>query len=104
MSKVLEELARHPVVQDTLRHEVTQAILEYPGSSLHDKINELTYLDAVIRETLRLSVHSSMQLLMFINHLTRHQQISTRCQNGTHVKIETSSVIRMCSTDNLSFV
>lgn len=47
-------LAKHPTIQDQLRCEIDQYFNENKTVS-YETINELTYLDAVINETLRYS-------------------------------------------------
>jgi cytochrome P450 len=52
---VLQELATHPDAQERLRREVTQARSRFlHGEVPYDELNELPFLDAVCRETLRL--------------------------------------------------
>jgi cytochrome P450 len=46
-------LAQHPDVQDRLRQELRDAKAKY-GELNHDQLVGLPYLDAVVRETLRL--------------------------------------------------
>ncbi|KAI0927616.1 hypothetical protein AcV5_008103 [Taiwanofungus camphoratus] len=52
MSRALYLLAQHPEVQEKVRKEILEA---HAGESLaYDELNQLPYLDAVCRETLRL--------------------------------------------------
>jgi cytochrome P450 len=52
ISKILELLAQHPEAQEKLRKEVTEA---RGGQDIsYDDLQALTYLDAIVRETLRL--------------------------------------------------
>lgn len=58
MARMLHLLAIHPDVQQKLRKEVTDA---RHGQDLpYDELMALPYLDAIIRETLRLYVHASL--------------------------------------------
>ncbi|KAF8603700.1 cytochrome P450 [Ceratobasidium sp. AG-I] len=54
ISRVLDILAKNPRIQDKLREEVTAYFKEYQDSIDHNELLELPYLDAVIRETLRM--------------------------------------------------
>ncbi|XP_049764813.1 probable cytochrome P450 6a20 [Schistocerca cancellata] len=54
MSFVLYELALHPDVQQRLRQELREALSKHGGQLGYDVIQEATYLDMVISETLRL--------------------------------------------------
>ena len=57
MSRLLHLLASRPEVQKKLRDEIFEA---QAGEEIaYDKINELPFLDAVCRETLRLYVSQS---------------------------------------------
>ena len=52
MTRLLQKLAEYPEVQDKLRQEVIDA---QDGRDLtYDELQQLPYLDAVCRETLRL--------------------------------------------------
>ncbi|KAF8701560.1 Cytochrome P450, partial [Rhizoctonia solani] len=53
LSRVLHLLARHPHIQETLRREICEAWEEKGELSCAD-LSNLPYLDAVVRETLRL--------------------------------------------------
>lgn len=55
LSKTLNLLAEHPEVQRKLREELTEASQD--GDIPYDELARLPYLDAVCRETLRVSVH-----------------------------------------------
>lgn len=47
-------LAEQPHAQDRLRQELAEA-RDYPGQDIpYDRLDELPFLDAVVRETLRL--------------------------------------------------
>jgi len=50
---MLHVLALHPAAQAKLREEVTAARLEH-GDLAYDALMALPYLDAVVRESLRL--------------------------------------------------
>ena len=53
MPRVLHLLAQHPDVQDRVRNEITEA--RASGGDLdYNQLLALSYLDAIIRETLRL--------------------------------------------------
>ena len=53
LSRMLHVLALHPAAQAKLREEVTAARLEH-GDLAYDALMALPYLDAVVRESLRL--------------------------------------------------
>jgi cytochrome P450 len=53
LARILHQLALHPNVQETLRRELTQARDER-GDLSYDDLHTLPYLEAVVRETLRL--------------------------------------------------
>ncbi|TEB29430.1 cytochrome P450 [Coprinellus micaceus] len=52
-SRILHLLALHQDVQDKLRAEIRAAKRRFDGEPDYDQLSSLTYLDAVIRETLR---------------------------------------------------
>ncbi|KAF6762398.1 cytochrome P450 [Ephemerocybe angulata] len=54
LSRILWLLAKHPEVQDKLRAEIREAKQTFGGEPDYDQLSSLPYLDAVIRETLRL--------------------------------------------------
>ncbi|KAH7873381.1 cytochrome P450 [Lentinula edodes] len=61
MSRILHLLALHPEVQDKLRQEIIAAQKERQGGQLsYDELVGLPYLDAVCRETLRLSTEDAL--------------------------------------------
>ena len=56
LSRILNQLAMHPEVQEKLREELVRARDDGAGSLRdlgYDEVMELLYLDAVCRETLR---------------------------------------------------
>lgn len=53
MSRILYLLSKHPVVQDRLWQEVTEAYANHGGDLDYETLNSLPYLDAVCRESLR---------------------------------------------------
>ena len=55
MSRVLHLLSQNLDVQDKLRREIIDARAH--GQLSYDELHSLPYLDAVCKETLRLSVH-----------------------------------------------
>jgi len=63
-SRILQALATHPNVQQRLRDEILH-VTAAAGSCEPDftTLNEMPYLDAVIRETMRLYVPCSINLL-----------------------------------------
>ncbi|KAF6762423.1 cytochrome P450 [Ephemerocybe angulata] len=54
LSRILSLLAKHPEVQDKLRAEIREAKQTFGGEPDYDQLSSLAYLDAVIRETMRL--------------------------------------------------
>ncbi|KAJ3855140.1 cytochrome P450 [Lentinula lateritia] len=61
MSRILHLLALHPEVQDKMRQEIIAAQKERQGGQLsYDELVGLPYLDAVCRETLRLSTEDAI--------------------------------------------
>lgn len=57
MARLLHLLSKHSNVQDKLRKELIEAKRRKEGQNLsYDELVALPYLDAVCRETLRLSV------------------------------------------------
>lgn len=72
----LYELASHPDAQERLRAEVTEARSAVAGGEVaYDDLDNLPFLDAVCRETLRLwvSVRSTAGRALTIFHLGTHQ-------------------------------
>lgn len=58
LSRIFQTLAEHPEAQDKLRAELLDASPD--GADIpYDQLVDLPYLDAVCRETLRLSVLST---------------------------------------------
>lgn len=55
MARVLHLLSQNPDVQGKLRREIIDARVH--GQLSYDELHALPYLDAVCKETLRLSVH-----------------------------------------------
>jgi cytochrome P450 len=53
MARMLYLLAQHPKVQDRLRRELDEALEHHDGETDFDVISSLPYLDAVMKETLR---------------------------------------------------
>ena len=66
LSRVLQLLTENPAVQDKLRAELTEATAN--GDLNYDNLNALPYLEAVVRETLRLCVFSQFieDILIYI--------------------------------------
>ncbi|KAJ3717825.1 cytochrome P450 [Lentinula raphanica] len=61
MARLLHLLSRHPEVQDKLRQELVEARTQNGGNDLtYKELTELSYLDAVCRETLRLYAPASI--------------------------------------------
>lgn len=56
LSRILHLLALHPEAQDRLRAEVTAARAD-GGDLSYEQLEALPFLDATVRETLRLYVH-----------------------------------------------
>ena len=58
LARILQLLAENPDVQERLRAEIVHAVeADGVGDTLEfDKVMELPFLDAICRETLRLSV------------------------------------------------
>ncbi|CAE7134599.1 unnamed protein product [Rhizoctonia solani] len=54
VARILDELSRHPDVQNTLRDELNCYFGKNPGGSDPKELLELPYLDGVVREVLRL--------------------------------------------------
>ncbi|XP_065355921.1 cytochrome P450 6a2-like [Calliphora vicina] len=54
MSYVLYELARHPEIQEKVRLEILEVLKKYDNELTYEAMMEMTYLDQVITETLRL--------------------------------------------------
>ncbi|XP_058060790.1 probable cytochrome P450 6a14 [Anopheles bellator] len=54
MNFCLYELAKNPDIQERLRDEINQAIDENGGAVTYDMVMNITYLDQVINETLRM--------------------------------------------------
>ncbi|KDQ77054.1 Cytochrome P450 6j1, partial [Zootermopsis nevadensis] len=53
LSYALYELALHSEIQQRLRAEITQVLDKHHGELTYDGIHEMSYLDLVVRETLR---------------------------------------------------
>lgn len=54
MTFILYELAKNPQIQSKLRREVDTVLAKSNGSLTYDSLNELSYLDCVVNEVLRL--------------------------------------------------
>ena len=55
LAHILHMLAENPDVQERLRREITAAVRDNEGARLdYDQLSELTLLDCVCRETLRM--------------------------------------------------
>lgn len=54
LSFIAYELAKHPKIQDEVRREVETVLEIHKGLMTYEAINELTYLEQVMSETLRL--------------------------------------------------
>lgn len=54
LARIFQLLAEHPDVQEKLRAEINDASKD--GEMSYDQLDDLPYMDAVIRETLRLYV------------------------------------------------
>ncbi|XP_018378336.1 PREDICTED: probable cytochrome P450 6a14 [Trachymyrmex cornetzi] len=54
MSFIGFDLARHPEVQNKLREEVLSVLNKYNGEITYEGLKEMTYMDQVLNETLRL--------------------------------------------------
>jgi len=53
LTMILDLLSQHSDAQERLRNELREA-MKYAGDLNYDALNALPYLDAIIRETLRL--------------------------------------------------
>lgn len=53
MSFFLYEVALHPEIQERLREEMSQVLANHNNEVTYDAIQEMTYLDMVVSETLR---------------------------------------------------
>lgn len=53
LARIFHSLAQHPEAQDRLRKEITDARAK-GGDLDYNELSALPYLDAIIRETLRL--------------------------------------------------
>lgn len=55
LSRILHLLSIHPTIQDTVREEIRQALQDCPSGRLeYETVSALPWLDAVMKETLRL--------------------------------------------------
>ncbi|KAG5319423.1 CP6J1 protein, partial [Pseudoatta argentina] len=54
MSFIGFDLARHPEIQNKLREEVLSVLNKYNGEITYEGLKEMTYMDQVLNETLRL--------------------------------------------------
>ena len=61
LSRILHLLAQHPDVQNKLRAEIVEAQAGFGTDVPYDDLIKLPYLDAVVRETLR--VHAPVPLI-----------------------------------------
>ena len=82
LSRLLYQLSLHQDVQDDLRKEIANA---HNGKDVipYDELMSLPYLDAIIRETLRLSVSSSVVCWFADSH--HHPQASFNTGNSQDV-------------------
>lgn len=65
-ARILHLLATHPEVQEKLRKEVLGARAEH-GDLMYSELVALPFLDAVVRETLRLYYHSTTHPIHILN-------------------------------------
>jgi hypothetical protein len=87
MTRILHLMALHPKVQEKLRQEIMDALELNGGRDFTwDELDSLTYLDAVCRETLRMSVRllcsvfsSDVYCPSTVSHLSRNCFARTRC-------------------------
>lgn len=77
LSRILHLLAVHPDVQEQLRTEIINAG-QTSGDFTYDQLVSLPFLDAVCRETLRLSVVSDFGCPVWL--ISRSQQLPS-CGN-----------------------
>ena len=66
LDQILNILALHPEAQAKLREEIVKVREECSGEEpTHEQLITMSYLDAVVRETLRLFVLSSSHYSLF---------------------------------------
>lgn len=75
LSRILHVLAENPDAQTRLREEVTEARILAKGDVAYDELHALPFLDAVVRETLRLfppvyMIHRTCVSPSFLSHIT----------------------------------
>jgi hypothetical protein len=63
LSRTLHILAQHPDAQEKLRRGKRSA-QQSPVDISYDQLNSMEYLDAICRETLRLYVRSTVEVLL----------------------------------------
>jgi Cytochrome P450 len=88
LSRTLSVLASHPGVQEKLRQEILDAVEKNGGRDLsYDELVSLPFLDAVCRETLRLSVHCLFLEFSSLIYITPTQQLPTSFATSSNVCI-----------------
>lgn len=54
LSFAIYEVARHPDIQERLYEEISDILAKYDGEFTFDALEEMTYLDCVMRESMRI--------------------------------------------------
>lgn len=84
-------LLRHPEVLERLKEDLKQAWPQQDITPTYQALLELTYLDAVVKESLRL-MHGALSRLTRINPTAAEQYKSWTIPPGTNISMSTSDV------------
>ncbi|XP_063623073.1 cytochrome P450 6B6-like [Cydia splendana] len=84
MGFMLYQLALNPEIQERLRKEIDEYLQRHEGRIEVDTIKELTYMDQVFNETLR--------MYPIVEHLRRKSQTDYECP-GTNVKVSKGQLV-----------
>ncbi|XP_063366285.1 cytochrome P450 6B5-like [Cydia amplana] len=84
MGFMLYQLALNPEIQERLRKEVDEYLQRHDGRIEVDTLTELTYMDQVFNETLR--------MYPIVEHLRRKAQTDYECP-GTNIKVSKGQLV-----------
>ena len=79
LSQILHNLVKHQDVQDKVIQEIDEALEKSDGEITYDLVDDLQYMDMVIRETFRWEFYiSRLSMMTFFLQGTKCSLLSTR--------------------------